>query len=250
MKKLPQLLAFFFILVTFFRVSSFLSTDLKFGAYGYFMAFAVTVGVFLGGYFTSKPDISKLGRFWAILALVLFGVVDWYYNYLEVVHSLAPETLISKGANFLNMNDAYITYMMQWAAVLYATVPTVGAGLLGLLQSQVEKIASLNKRGWVAASVMAISATLTKGIKATLEDKYQIGKYAQIGSGNSGKQLTDSNEDAIDGSILPDKVRWEDLLATDKEAIAAMNGKQIIAKWQVSPRTARNWKSWVISGKK
>lgn len=250
MKKSPTLLAFFLILITFFRVSNFLSIGIRLGYLGTAFAFAVAAGVFVAGYFSALKDISIVGRIIAIVLLLAFGVTDLFFNELEVIRSLAPETLIGNGSNFLSMDKNSLTALMHIGAVAWGALPTLLAGGLGLLAAQAEKVASLNKRSWISAALMAISATFTKGIKANLEERYHIGQYRQITSGNSGKALTVSDDEVIDADLLPEKVRWEDLLATDKEAIAAMNGNQIVAKWKVSPRTARNWKSWVVNGKK
>lgn len=244
MRKAPALLAIGFILITFFRVSMFLSVGMQLGWLGVSFAIALTCGVYTAAYFTQFRE-TKLAAF---ISLVPFAIADLWFNEMEMVRSLAPETLIGNGANFLGFTSQSITTGLHVSAVVYGMLPTIFAALLGWLQADVAKVANLNKRGWLAASCVAIWATLTRGIKATLEDRFEIGKYAALPSGNSGKPLISADDTVIDADAVAARVRWEDLLAADKTAIAGMNTNQIVAKWHVAERTARNWKTRVEQG--
>lgn len=248
MRKAPQFLALFLIIITFVRVSQFLSFGIKLGWLGFAFAVAVTLGVYVSGFFSSVKGLSLTGRITAILLLVAFGATDLLFNTLEMIRTLAPETLIGSGENFLYLNATALTAIMHTAALVYGVLPTLLAGGLGILQGQAEKVASLNHRSWIAAFFKAISATLQKGIVANLEERYHISNYRQIPSGNSGKSLPVGDDIAIDAEEFR-QVRWGDLTSADKSAIAAMNSRQIMAKYRLgSERTARDWKARVEAG--
>lgn len=248
MRKAPQFLALFLIVITFVRVSQFLAYGIKLGWLGFAFAVAVTFGVYVAGFFSSVKGLSLTGRITAICLLAAFGATDLLFNTLEMVRTLAPETLIGNGSNFLYLRADALTSIMHVAALVYGILPTLLAGGLGLLQGQAEKLASLNRRSWIAAFFKAISATLQKGIVANLEEHYHISAYRQIQGGNGGNRLPVGDDIAIDAEELG-KIRWEDLTSADKSAIAAMSSRQIMARYRgISERTARGWKQRIEKG--
>lgn len=244
MKRVPALLAIGFVLITFFRVSAFLQHGMQLGVLGISFAIALTAAVYASAYFTQ----FKESKGWAIVSLVVFGILDLWFNELEMIRSLSPEQLVVEGSSFLAFDAKTIENLLHISALIYGVAPTICAALLGLLQGSVEKVASLNKRGFFATILVATKATLQKGIKATLEDWFGKEHFAQLSSGKSGNMLPVSDDEVIDADALPEKVRWEDLLAGDKSVIAGMSTRQIVAKWKVSDRTARNWKTRVVAG--
>lgn len=243
MKKAPVLLAIGFVLITFFRVKQFLDEGLDLGWLGISFAIALTCAVYSAAYFTQFKETKN----WAIVSLVVFGALDLWFNELEMIRSLSPEKLIVEGSAFLALNSTQITSAMHISALIYGVAPTLCSALLGFLQGDVEKVASLNKRGWIAQLWAANVALWKREIQATAAKRFGSRGFAELGYGNSGNLLPDA-EDADVITANAGKIRWEDLKVADKEEIAAFNTRQIVAKWQVSPRTARNWKSRVESG--
>lgn len=244
MKKAPAILAVGFILITFFRVSVFLSEGMKLGWLGISFAIALTAGVYVSAYFTQFKE-TKLAAF---AALVPFAVADLWFNEMEMIRALSPETLIAAQANFLNFSADSITRGLHISAVVYGALPTVFAALLGWLQADAEKVASLNKKGWIAQLWAANVALWKREIQATAVKTFGNQRFAELKSGNEGNQPLLSVDESV-VSVDAGKIRWEDLKVADKEEIAAFNTRQIQSKWQVSPRTARNWKKWVGQGK-
>lgn len=242
MKRLPAILAIGFILITFFRVAQFLQYGMKLGWLGVSFAFALTMGVYTSAYLTQFKETRKA----AIFALIPLAIADLWFNNIEMVRSLASVTLINADANFLGLDAKQITTILHASAIVYGCAPTIFAALLGWLQADTEKVASLNKRGLISQILWASKATFTRGLRAQLEDWFGTSFVAQLPSGNSGKALLDAQSEIVDAP----KVRWEDLLAQDKDAIAQMTVRQLMAKYPaISRRTANNWKSWVASGK-
>lgn len=241
MRKSPQLLALFLILITFFRVSGFLAHGIMLGAIGYAFAIAITAGVFVSGYFTGFKETKT----WGIILLIAFGVTDLFFNELEMIRTLAPETLIGNGSNFLGFNADALTKAMHIAAVAYGALPTLLAGGLGVLQGEADKVASLNKRSIVAQIWYATKATLLKGLNATLAERFGQEYFAPLHQSNSSNLLPDGQETPV----APTKVRWEDLLATDKDAVATLPARQLMARYGISKRTVSNWKQRVASEK-
>lgn len=244
MKRLPSILAFFFVTISLWRVSDFMSNGLHLGFLGVLFAIGVAVAVYVSAYFTQHEKT----RWAALVGLVFFGFLDVYFNTLEMVRTLSGLQIVSAGSTFLKANAVQLTNIFQWSALVYGVIPTLSAAQLGWLQSDAEKVAILNRRSWIAAFFKAISATLQKGIVANLENQYHISAYRQIEGGKSGKQLEVSDDTVIDADALNGKVRWEDLLATQKTEIAGMSTRQIVSKWHISERSARNWKARVEAG--
>lgn len=244
MRRLPSILAFFFVTISLWRVSDFMSRGLHLGFLGVLFAIGVAVAVYVSSYFTQHEKT----KWAALVGLVFFGFLDVYFNTLEMVRTLSGLQIVADGSTFLRANSVQLTNIFQWSALVYGVIPTLSAAQLGWLQSDAEKVAFLNRRSWIAAFFKAISATMQKGIVANLEERYHISTYRQIESGKSGKQLEVSDDTVIDADAVFGKIRWEDLIAADKTAIAGMSTRQIVAKWHVGERTARNWKSRVEAG--
>ncbi len=242
MKRMPLLLAVGFVLITFFRVSAFLFTGMRLGWLGFSFALALTLGVYVTAYFIRFRETKWI----AIAALAIFTSADLWFNEFEMVRSLSPEQLLGVSANFLGFNSESITWGLHLSALIYGALPTTCAVLLGVLQSRVEKVATLKVRGFWGQLWFAIGATFTKGIRANLESALGKENFAQLPSGNQGKSLPEPG----DGVINAGKVRWEDLKVADKEEIAQMTPRQVLARYgNISIRTARNWKTWIEQGK-
>jgi len=242
MRKMPLLIAIGLVIITFFRVSTFMVFGMDLGILGYFFAFALTAGVFTSAYFTRFNETKWL----AISALGLFGIADMWFNTFEMIRDLSVMQLVAPDAAFLGMNSAQIVYSMHLSAIAYGVLPTVFAGMMGALQSRADKVASLKVKSWIAQIWFAIRATFMKGLNATLADWFGKQYFADISQGNSGKSLPVADQPILDAP----KIRWEDLQVADKEAIAQMSPRQIMARYgSISVRTARNWKQWVSEGK-
>lgn len=237
MKKAPAILAVGFVLITFFRVQQFLRDGMHLGTLGISFAIALTCAVYSAAYFTQFKET----KFWAIVALVMFGALDLWFNELEMIRSLSPETLVVAGSSFLAMNSEQITKAMHVSALIYGVAPTLCSALLGFLQGDVEKVQSLNKRGVFGQVWYAIRATFLKGLNATLAEWFGQ-EYLAPQLPSKQNQLPQTTDGEI---VVAKKVRWEDLLADDKDAIAQMNTRQIMSKYAVSKRTASYWKQKV-----
>lgn len=127
MRRIPFLLAGLFIALTLFRVAWFVSDALKAGAMGYVFSVGLGVAVYASSYWTRTQTTRKA----ALVSLVLFVLVDGYFNLTEVIRAI----------------DWYAAGpMVQVAAVAYGVFPTCAAALLGWMQSSVNRLPPISRK--------------------------------------------------------------------------------------------------------
>lgn len=136
MKKLPLILAGGFLFITLARVAAFSANSMQAGFLGWIFATGLGLAVFVSAYFTRVSVTDKSGaearrsryaRIIATVNLVLFVVVDGFFNLAEVL---------------LNVTDPNL----QVAAWTYGIFPTVAAALLGALQGAVDRLPTPPRR--------------------------------------------------------------------------------------------------------
>lgn len=234
MRKLPARLAAFFILITILRVANFAVYGLKIGTLGYAFAVGLAIGVYASAYFVRFKET----RVAAVFGLILFGAGDLWFNEFELMRSLSTEQLLPPDANFLHFTNESLIKGMQITAVIYGAFPTIAAIVLGYMQSGAEKVGSLKVRQWFGRFGIKIQAIFESFFPETSDKGGSVTTTTQQLPGNNGN----GNEYGI-------AVRWETLTARQKEEIAGMSTRAIIAAYAVKSRTARNWKKWSVEGK-
>jgi hypothetical protein len=230
MKKSPLALSAFFLAITVYRTAMFAADGLALDWLGMAFAVGIAVGVYVSAYFIRRRETAL----WAWLALPAFMLVDLAFNMLEVVRTLSTANFVPNDANFLNMSSADIRFSMQWAGIAFGMFPTLATALLGLMQGGADKIDWTNRASFLWQIRMAI--------------------MARFGFGNTAEQ-------AIDGGITVTKpaapqiisgkrggTPKNQLTADQISALPLLDDGQIVAMYNIAPRTARKWKQDVKNG--
>lgn len=233
MRKSPQRLAFLLIAITITRVALLVVFGMKVGPLGYVFAVAVAAGVYVGAYFLRFKET----RWAAFLTLILFAGADLFFNVLESVRSLSTEALVATDANFIGIGAEDLRHLFQRAALVFAAFPTIAAASLGWLQSGAERVAVLKSRAWFGKFGVAIMARMEKVLPEIEDRAANMPGATRILPASSAQPVLEAG-----------KIRWEDLLASDKDFVAAHSTRQIVAQYGISDRTARNWKSRITAG--
>lgn len=234
MRYAAQRLALFFIAITITRVAFFVSFGLKIGWMGWAFALGLGYGVYLFAYSLRFPN-----TFWAALfGLAAFMVADLFFNEMELVRTLSAENFVATDSYFLGFRAAELRQWMQVGALVFGAFPTIAAGMLGWLQSGMERVQSLRTRTWFGKIGVGIMASFNKYFPET-EDRGA--RLPGISASGSGKLLTAGGNTG--------KMRWEELSSEDRANLPRLSAGQIVARYGGSPRRARMWKEWVKDGK-
>lgn len=131
MRKIPQLLALLFLVITLSRVASLAAYGLGAGPLGWAFSIGLGAGVFTSAYWTRTDQVRRK----ALGALIFFVLTDLTFNAAEVYrHMLAAGT--------------WRDPVLRVAAVVYAGFPTVAASLLGWLQGAIDRLPPLPARSY------------------------------------------------------------------------------------------------------
>ncbi len=146
MRKLPTILAGLFLAITLVRVADFSAQAMRAGALGWLFSAGLGVAVYTTAYFArvsatdkdgEESERSKVARRSSIFALILFIVVDGFFNLSEVLR-VVPEL------------------DLRIAAFVYGLFPTAAAGLLGYLQGHIDRLPVPPKRYSIGLSLRVI----------------------------------------------------------------------------------------------
>jgi hypothetical protein len=227
MKRLPVLLAGFFIALTLFRIAILVSVGFRQGWQGWFFSIGLAIGTFTSWYFLRHRSTIVP----AILGILLFTIVDLLFNEMEIIRTLSPATLVLPNSNYLGINSNILEYGMQILALILGALPTFAAGVLGWMQAGAENIDwnAPNQSEWSFGA--AIMAKLN-------HNPAQEPPLPQIEEIEAMPMLTQ-----------PATKRWDDLTADEKMELAANTPLWAAAHFHLKPRTARYWVKWARAGK-
>lgn len=229
MKHTPIFLASLFVTLSIYRVGIFIQDVLAGGWLAWIFALALAASVFVSGYFFRFKET----RLAAIVSLIIFLPSDLFLNILELVRTTSAAQLVADGSHFLGVDAAYLTYWMQYGALLFGGLQTFAAAVLGWMSAGSEKIQLLRARAFMPRLGKQIMAGIDSLFPA---EKSPVKTYAS--TANGGKSEIKRGEE----------VRRNELRAADKDKISAMTTRQIIATFGGSARRAREWKEAAEKG--
>lgn len=227
MRKLPQRLAMFFILITIARVAFFVVYGLQVGPLGYAFAIGLAAGVYVTAYFIQYPET----RFPAAIGLVFFLIADLWFNEFEMIRTLSEVSVLSESANFLSIKAETLTHMVQFSALVFGAFPTIAAFLLGWLQGGADKVKSLKTRAWFGRLGLQLGVKIASWFP---EREDQAGNTTMLAAGRG----------VIEGKVVGKKSKGK-LTAEDWDFIASHSSRQIAAQFGTTVRNARNWRKEV-----
>lgn len=149
MKRLPTILTGLFLAITLARVANLVASQMGAGILGWLYAIGLGVAVYVAGYWTRVQVTRKI----AITSLVVFVVIDGFFNLVEVLRSTYPDR-------------AEVKFMIAVAMWVYGLFPTAAAALLGWLQGYVNKLPPSTKK---PAGFALILERLVQRVLAWLE---------------------------------------------------------------------------------
>lgn len=241
MRRAPLLLAFFFIAITVYRVSTYTSISLRQDWLGYCFGVGTALGVYVSAYAATKPK----ARWWGIGGLVVFGLADLLFNELELVINMSSGDIVQSNSNFIGMDAVTLKHLVQFSAIAFGFLPTVFAGILGGMQAAIEKVPELNKQGALSrlfsalfgifgnmATAMAIRVEIMAGVR-------------QIAGGDNNPP------NMLPG--VPMKVTrrgWHTLSADEVATIPGMSREMMMTIFGISNGAAGDWKRKVLSGER
>lgn len=244
MKTAPYKLAFFGILITVLRIAMLIAViDGGFGAMlsklfaGAFAVF-IAVGVYVSSFFVRHEKTRWAGG----AGLFLFGFADLWFNEATVVYYTSSAQLIAPTSNFLGIGAGYLTYIMQATALGFGGLPTLGAAVLGWMQSGAAQVAELNRVGLAGR----ISAALGKAVTG-----WGIGIAIKLEGGKRNAERPSQyspNNDGGNGTAIVR--RWSSLTAAEGAKLPQMSRGQIMALFGISDGAAGEWLRRLRSGEK
>lgn len=238
MKNAPSRLATFLIFITIARVAFFLANGLHLGWMGWAFAVGLGAGVYVSAYYFGKA--AGWNKIVGFLGLILFGGGDLWFNEMEVIRILSAKDLIVDSANFMNYSADDLRWAMQYSAIFFGAFPTLGAGLLGWMQSVAEGIPDFQKPTLYARIETALGRMVTSwagGFAVKLEKRANIAVQ--------------------DGEIMPlldgqAKLvrRWKSLTAEDIARIPLLNREEVTIQYGVSDGAAGDWHRKIKAGER
>jgi hypothetical protein len=230
MKRLPILLASLFVVLSIWRVGTFIQDVLNGLFLSWVFAIALAASVFCAGYYFKYSET----RVSAIVALVIFLPSDLMLNLFEVVRVTSAATLVKANANFLNVSAEDLRNWMQIGGILFGVLQTLAAAVLGWMSAGSDRI----KFGTVKALLPRIGRQIDRFIDGLFPARdtegaiYASDAERQESRRNHGKEY-----------------RRTELNAADKNFISTADTRQIQARFNIAPRTARDWKQDARDGK-
>lgn len=241
MKNAAFRLSFFLIAIQITRVSAFLGTGLKLGWMGVAFAIAIGYGVYLSAYFFGKAHgWAKLP---ALCGLILFGGGDLWFNEMELIRVLSATDLVVETANFMNYTAEDIRWFMHYSALFFGAMPTIGAGLLGWIQTTAEGIEEFKEPGLLARIGTALGTIVVSGAGVAV---VRLERLANIAPPNG------QNLPLLEGQTKLVK-RWKNLTAEEISRIIGppgMGREQMVAFFGISDGAAGDWKRRLESGER
>lgn len=239
MKHAPSRLAIFLIAITVARVAFFLANGLQLGWMGWLFAISLGAGVYVSAYFFGKAKGfgNKAPGF---IGLILFGGGDLWFNEMEVIRVLSAQDLVVETANFMNYSATDLRWAMQYSALFFGAFPTLGAGLLGWMQSVAESIVEFQRPNLIARIETALGRVVTSwagGFALKLEKRANIAIQ-------DGENLP-----LLDGHTKLVR-RWKSLTAEDVARIPLLNREEVTVQYGVSDGAAGDWHRKIKEGQR
>lgn len=224
MRKAPQYLTYFFIVIAVQRVAKYIADALHVSVMGWPFALGIAFGIYVGMYYQGTEKAKKAGK----QAAWMFIIVDLIFNEFELIRELSAVQLVAPESNFLGMSQVQLEKGMQITAIIFGALPTLAIGFLGNLQSKADehwkdKPTAFGRIG------LAIQKMFSKFT-------VQIALRAEV----FAKNIFPDAENK--GTNLP-KTAKGNLTSADIAFIVANNREAIMARFSVSDGTAGNWKA-------
>lgn len=237
MKTAPSWLAYFLIAITIGRVALLLDHGLALGWMGWFFAVALGAGVYVSAFYFGRP--AGLRKVPGAIGLAVFGLGDLWFNEVEVIRSISAIQLLPESANFLDMAADELRWMMQMTALFFGAFPTVGAALLGWMQSVAPTITEFNQPGFLERVVKATGDVIAARAHA-LEMKITSIALPAPSVGQIPPRT-------VEGRL---RVKWRNLTADDCAWIESRSRADITAKYGISDGAAGEWQRRIRNGEK
>lgn len=241
MKNAPFRLSFFLIAIQITRVASFLGSGLHLGWMGFAFAIAVGYGVYVSAYFFGKA--KGWGKIPGALGLILFGGGDLWFNEMELIRVLSATDLVVETANFMNYTADDIRWFMHYSALFFGAFPTIGAGLLGWMQTTAEDIEEFKEPGLFARIGTALGSIVVSGAGVAV---VRLERFAKIAP-RDGQNLP-----LLEGQTKLVR-RWKSLTAEEIGRIMGppgMGREQMVAFFGISDGAAGDWKRRLETGER
>ena len=242
MRRAPQYLTYFFIVISVQRVAEYIASSLHVAWMGWPFAFGIAFGVYVGMWYRGEAQTEKAAR----NAAWMFILVDLVFNEFELISELSATQLVPPTSNFLGIGQAYLTYGMQISALLFGAIPTLAIAFLGRLQNAADgywkgKITNVQR---VKNSLTKMFSEFTGAIAIKFEG------YASGFIKNAQSQGT--SVPVVDGQVVTPATpkRWKQLTADDVSYISANGRGQVMAHFGISDGAAGNWKADIAAGKR
>ena len=226
MRKAPQFLSYFFIVISVQRVAAYIANALHVQYMGWPFAFGIAFGIYTGMYYEGTEVAKKAGK----SAAWMFIIVDLIFNEFELIRELSSKVLISPESNFLGIGNDGLAVMIQITAILFGAIPTLAIGFLGNLQNKADlhwqnKPTALGK---MSAAVSKMFGKFTWAFAVRAES------FADNFMPNAEGRSQKMPNNAVRKSE-------KDLTASDIAFIANNNRPAIMAQFGISDGTAGNW---------
>jgi len=240
-RKAPQYLTYFFIVISVKRVADYIAISLSVPYMGWPFAIGIAFGVYLGMYYQGEEKTQRAGK----QAAWMFIIVDLIFNEFEIINSLSAAQLVANDSNFLGIGHQYLTYGNQLAALLFGAIPTLAVAFLGRLQNSADdhwkgRITNTQR---IANALAKSLANATGAIAVRFEAfAYGVQKTASPPS---------NSVPASDGQVIITATpkKWKQLTSEDVAFITVNGRGQIALRYGISDGAAGNWKRDILAGK-
>ena len=240
MRKAPQYLTYFFIVISVKRVADYIANSLSVPYMGWPFAIGIAFGIYVGMYYQGEPVTQRAARQTAWM----FVLVDLVFNEFEIINSLSAAQLVANDSNFLGIGHVWLTYGNQASAVLFGAIPTLAVAFLGRLQNAADqhwKGRPTNSQR-IGNAITRSLANITGAIAVRVEAfAYKDGKSATP---------TSYSMPVVDGRVIGPATpkKWKQLTADDVAYISTNGRGQIARQYGISDGAAGNWKRDILAG--
>lgn len=243
MKDAPFRLAIFGLLITVLRIAMFVAViDSGFGDF-LGRIFSILFAIFIAGgvYISSFFVRHKKTRLGGIAGLLLFGFADLWFNEATVVFYTSSAQIVTPESTFIGLKADTLRSAMQFTALGFGALPTLGAAVLGWMQAGAAEVTSLNKPGSLARIVAAMSKIVVSwgvAVAVKLESSAKL-------SPQEGGQV----------SVIQPKLDWRLLTDAQRYELVGKAPREIRKLYpSLSEKSSENWakqaKQLKVSGKK
>lgn len=241
MRKAPQYLTYFFIVISVQRVAVYLAESLHVSWLGWPFALGIAFGIYVGMYYQGEAITERYARQTAWM----FIIVDLVYNEFEIINQLSAAELVTPDSNFLGIGHEWLTYGIQASAVLFGAIPTLAVAFLGRLQNAADQ----HWKGKLTNTQRIMNA-LTKSL-SNVTGAIAIRFEAFAFGGSKGASQPSHGVPADDGQVIITATpkKWKQLTADDVAFISVNGRGQIANRYGISDGAAGNWKRDILAGK-